>query len=70
MKQTKRAPKQGTHVVWPAGVEERYGINPVTRWRWERTGNLPPRDVFCGRRSGWKPETLAAHTTASQHKAA
>ena len=42
MKKTKRAPKQGTHVVWPAGVEERYGINPVTRWRWERTGTSRP----------------------------
>lgn len=58
--QRKRAaPLQGTHVVWPAGVEARYGISPVTRWRWERDGTLPARDVHVGGRSGWKPGTLS-----------
>lgn len=57
---TKRAPHEGTKVVWPAGVERRYDISTVTRWRWERAGRLPPRDVRIGGRTGWKPETLNA----------
>jgi hypothetical protein len=52
--------KRGTRVVWPAGVQEFYGISSVTRWRWEREGKLPKRDVFIGGRSGWRPETLAS----------
>ena len=51
-------PRQGTAVIWPSGAEARYGIKPVTRWRWEGAGKLPPRDVFVGGRSGWRPETL------------
>jgi predicted DNA-binding transcriptional regulator AlpA len=54
------APVAGTAVVWVAGVEKRYGISSVTRWRWERDGKLPPRDVHIGGRSGWRPETLLA----------
>jgi hypothetical protein len=54
----KRAPTAGTRVIWPAGVEQRYGIAPVTRWRWERAGTLPARDVNIGGRTGWRPETL------------
>jgi predicted DNA-binding transcriptional regulator AlpA len=49
---------RGTHVIWPSGLEDRYGISAPTRWRWERSGKLPPRDVFVGGRSGWRPETL------------
>jgi hypothetical protein len=61
----KRAPTEGSHVVWAAGAERRYGITPVTRWRWERAGRLPPRDVSIGGRTGWRPETLdAAERTA------
>ena len=57
--QRKRAaPIEGTEVVWPAGVELRYGISSITRWRWERAAKLPARDVHIGGRSGWKPETL------------
>jgi predicted DNA-binding transcriptional regulator AlpA len=52
------APVAGDAVVWPAGVEKRYGISSVTRWRWERTGTLPQRDIHVGGRSGWRPETL------------
>ena len=52
--------KRGTHVIWSAGVEERYGISAPTRWRWERSGKLPPRDVRIGGREGWRPETLEA----------
>lgn len=52
-------PASTATVIWPRGVEERYGISAVTRWRWERTGKLPPRDVHIGR-GGWRPETLEA----------
>jgi hypothetical protein len=54
-----RAPRAGTAVLWPKGVEERYGISAVTRWRWEKAGRLPPRDVFVGAIAvGWRPATL------------
>ena len=56
----KRAPHEGTSVVWPSGVEARYGISAVTRWRWEKQGRLPPRDINIGGKTGWKPETLPA----------
>jgi len=60
-----RAPKRirdsGTCVVYPRGLEARYGISLSTRWRWERAGRLPPRDVFVGGAPvGWRPETLEA----------
>lgn len=55
----RRAPTSGDAVIWPAGVEKRYGVGAVTRWRWERAGTLPKRDVHVGGRSGWRPETLA-----------
>ena len=54
----RRAPRGGTRVVWPAGLEEMLGISTPTRWRWERAGKLPPRDVHIGGRSGWRPDTL------------
>ena len=50
----------GTRVIWPGGVQERYGISKPTRWRWEKTGRLPPRDVNLGGKTGWRPETLEA----------
>ena len=56
----RRPMRSGTGVVWPKGVEERYGITYITRWRWERAGLSPPRDVHIGGHSGWRPETLAA----------
>ena len=49
---------RGTHVIWPPGLEARLGISAPTRWRWERDKKLPPRDVFIGGRSGWRPETI------------
>jgi predicted DNA-binding transcriptional regulator AlpA len=56
-----RAPRTGTAVVWPKGVQERYGISAPTRWRWEKAKRLPPRDVYVGGVPiGWKPETLRA----------
>lgn len=54
---------KGEVVVWPKGLERRYGISDTTRWRWEREGKLPARDVNIGGRTGWKPETLASAET-------
>jgi predicted DNA-binding transcriptional regulator AlpA len=54
------APRRGTDVVWPKGVEERYGISAPTRWRWEKIGRLPARDVDMAGKTGWRPATLAA----------
>jgi predicted DNA-binding transcriptional regulator AlpA len=59
----KRAPRGGTAVIWAKGVEERYGITAPTRWRWEKDGRLPARDVNVGGKRGWRPETLAAAET-------
>lgn len=61
----KRAPREGTRVVWPKGVEERFGISACTRWRWERAGKLPARDVIVAGRRGWRPETILAAETAA-----
>jgi len=55
---TRGGPVRGDAVIWPRGLERRYGISAVTRWRWERSGRLPPRDVHVGGRSGWRPETI------------
>ena len=60
-----RAPKRlrdsGTNVVYPRGVERRYGISETTRWLWEKRDKLPKRDVFvAGKAVGWRPETLDA----------
>ena len=62
---TRGSPIAGTAVVWAKGVEQRYGLSEVTRWRWERDGKLPPRDVNVGGRTGWRPETLAAFENRS-----
>lgn len=45
-------------VLWPRDIERRYGISAVTRWRWERSGNLPERDVHLGNKSGWLVGTI------------
>jgi hypothetical protein len=59
MRNHKRSRSAGTACVWPRGVELRYDISAPTRWRWERLGLLPARDVFVGGKPvGWKPETL------------
>jgi predicted DNA-binding transcriptional regulator AlpA len=71
MKSKKRMPKAarkpktprlaGSAVIYPRGLEERYGWSAPTRWRAERDGRVPPRDFFIGGRAvGWRPETLAA----------
>jgi hypothetical protein len=57
-KPKKKMRTAGTHCVWPSGIEQRYGIKAVTRWRWERDRKLPMRDVFVdGVAVGWRPET-------------
>jgi hypothetical protein len=46
-------------IVYPRDLEVRYSITSATRWRWEKTGKLPARDVFIGGvAEGWRPETL------------
>jgi predicted DNA-binding transcriptional regulator AlpA len=51
----------GDRVIYPNGVQLRYGVSSPTRWRWEKTRQLPPRDVFRnGVAVGWRPETLEA----------
>ena len=52
--------RRGEVVIWPKGVEVRYGISAPTRWRWERDGKLPARDFNIGGRTGWRLETLDA----------
>lgn len=57
----RRARGVGLSIVWPRGLEQRYGISAPTRWRWERDRKLPARDVFVGGVAvGWRPETLEA----------
>ena len=57
---TRRGPREGKDVVWPTGLQERLGISAPTRWRWERDGKLPRRDVNIAGKTGWKPTTIAA----------
>ena len=58
------APLSGSRVIWPKGLELQLGISAPTRWRWERAGKLPKRDVCIGGRKGWKPETIEAALNA------
>ena len=61
-----RGPREGSRIVWPKGLEARFGVSAITRWRWEKSGKLPPRDVFIGGLAkGWRPETLAAAERAA-----
>jgi predicted DNA-binding transcriptional regulator AlpA len=60
-----RAPKRprvgGTDCIFPRGIEERFGITSATRYRWEKSGKLPPRDVYVGGKPvGWRPATIHA----------
>ena len=65
-RRSRGAPIRGSAVIWPSGLEERYGISAITRWRWERAGKLPARDVHIGGRSGWKPATIEAAESAGR----
>jgi hypothetical protein len=50
----------GTVIIWPRGLEARYGITGATRRIWEKKGLLPKRDCFAGGKpAGWHPDTLA-----------
>ncbi len=63
-KSKRKAPMQGSAVIWPAGLEAMLGISPWVRWSWERKGKLPPRDVCIAGKKGWRPETLQALTAS------
>jgi len=68
----KRKPKRpalgGTGLITPKGLEARYGWSQPTRWRAERDGRVPPRDVYIGgEAAGWKPETLEAAERGPTH---
>ncbi|HEY1891981.1 MAG TPA: hypothetical protein VGG63_16375 [Steroidobacteraceae bacterium] len=55
----KRLRTAGPGIIYPRGLEVRYAISLSTRWRWEREGRLPARDVFIGGAPiGWRPETI------------
>src|SRR5258708_5959384 len=56
----RRAPLAGSAVIWPSGIEVRYNISAPTRWRWEKSGRLPARDVNVGGKTGWRPSTIEA----------
>lgn len=65
MKRTRRVKRRaphrvrvGTHVIWPRALEHMLGLSKVTRWKWEREGRLPPRDVQIGKATGWRRETI------------
>jgi hypothetical protein len=49
--------KRPPGVIWPGDLERFYGISLSTRWRWERQGQLPARNVFVGG-GGWLADTL------------
>jgi hypothetical protein len=61
-KRKARPPQGGSAVIWPQGAEALLGISAWTRWNWEKTGKLPPRDVCIAGKKGWRPETLQALT--------
>lgn len=45
--------------VWPADLQRRLNISLTTRWKWEKSGRLPPRDFFIGGKAvGWHLSTL------------
>lgn len=59
LRKAKRPALGGTAVIFPRGLEVRYGWSAPTRWRAERDGRVPPRDFYIGGRPvGWRPETL------------
>jgi predicted DNA-binding transcriptional regulator AlpA len=57
----KRPAVGGTGLITPRGLEQRYGWSRPTRWRAERDGRIPKRDVFIGGEPiGWRPSTIEA----------
>jgi hypothetical protein len=51
--------RAGLSVVCPKGLEDRLSTSAPTRWRRERNGKLPIRDVTVGREKGWRPAMAA-----------
>jgi predicted DNA-binding transcriptional regulator AlpA len=49
--------KRPQGVIWPGDLERFYGISLSTRWRWEREGQLPARNVHIGG-GGWLADTM------------
>ena len=46
-------------VLYPVDVQVMLNVSESSRWRLEREGKLPPRDVFLGGVAvGWRPETI------------
>lgn len=61
VRKAKRPRVGGEVVIYPRGLQPRYGWSSTTAWRAERDGRLPRRDVFCGGKAvGWRPATLEA----------
>jgi predicted DNA-binding transcriptional regulator AlpA len=55
----KPLPPSERAVLKPRDVERLFDITAPTRWRWEKKGKLPPRDVILGGEPiGWRPATL------------
>jgi predicted DNA-binding transcriptional regulator AlpA len=53
--------KPADRILRPVAIEQRYGVSGPTRWRWEKSGRLPPRDVFLnGKPWGWRESSLVA----------
>jgi len=53
--------KPAPAVLWPRCVQARYGVCAETRWRWEREGKLPARDVYMdGKAVAWRVATIEA----------
>jgi hypothetical protein len=58
-KATKALPYAQRAVLKPGDVERLFDISHQTRYRWEKEGRLPPRDVVIGDKPlGWRPATL------------
>jgi predicted DNA-binding transcriptional regulator AlpA len=55
--------KPQAEILWPIAIEHRYGISKPTRWRWEKIGRLPKRDVNLAGKTGWKRSTIEAAET-------
>lgn len=60
-KQRRQRPAAARAILWPRDIEDQLAISTPTRWRWERSGKLPPRDAHVGGKAvGWRPSTIEA----------